>query len=84
MGRASDIGLVLHPRRDPGHVLDAFGAWAKAHGSRLMMRPADAARSSLSISAPIRASRASQPWQNGQWITDVPHSSARPGRSGMT
>src|SRR4051812_28603277 len=44
MGRAFDIGLVLHPRRDPGHVLDAIGAWANAHGSRLLMRPADAAR----------------------------------------
>ena len=41
---ASDIGLVLHPRRDPGHVLDAIGAGARAHGSRLLMRPADAAR----------------------------------------
>ena len=40
---ASDIGLVLHPRRDPGHVLDAIRAWAKAHGSRLLKRPADAA-----------------------------------------
>jgi NAD+ kinase len=44
MGMASDIGLVLHPRRDPGHVLDAIGAWARTHGSRLLMRPADAAR----------------------------------------
>jgi len=44
MGRASDIGLVLHPSRDPGRVLDAIGAWADAHGSRLMMRPGDAAR----------------------------------------
>ena len=44
MGNASDIALVLHPSRDPGHVLDAIGAWAEAHGSRLMMRPADAAR----------------------------------------
>jgi NAD+ kinase len=44
MGRASDIALVLHPSRDPGGVLDAIGAWATAHGSRLLMRPADAAR----------------------------------------
>ena len=44
MGRASDIALVLHPRRDPGRVLDEIGAWATAHGSRLLMRPADAAR----------------------------------------
>ena len=44
MGRASDIALVLHPSRDAGPVLEAIGAWADAHGSRLMMRPADAAR----------------------------------------
>jgi NAD+ kinase len=44
MGGASDIALVLHPSRDPGSVLDAVGAWAGAHGSRLLMRPADAAR----------------------------------------
>ena len=44
MGRAPGIALVLHPRRDPGPVLDAIGAWAAAHGSRLLMRPVDAAR----------------------------------------
>jgi NAD+ kinase len=44
VGLASDIALVLHPRRDPGRVLDEIGAWAAAHGSRLLMRPADAAR----------------------------------------
>jgi len=44
MGRAADIALVLHPSREPGSVLEAIGAWAGAHGSRLMMRPADAAR----------------------------------------
>jgi NAD+ kinase len=44
MGLASDIGLVLHPSRDPGHVLDAIGSWAASHGSRLLMRPADAVR----------------------------------------
>ena len=44
MGSASDIALVLHPSRDPGPVLEAIGAWADVHGSRLMMRPADAAR----------------------------------------
>jgi len=38
------IALVLHPRRDPGSVLDAVGAWASSHGSRLLMRPGDAAR----------------------------------------
>src|SRR5919107_542396 len=44
MGQAPGIALVLHPRRDPGAVLDAIGAWASSHGSRLLMRPADAAR----------------------------------------
>src|SRR5687767_11973540 len=44
MGQASGIGLVLHPRRDPGPVLDEVGAWARSHGSRLLMRHADAAR----------------------------------------
>ena len=44
MGSASDIALVLHPSREPGHVLDAIGAWAASHGSRLLMRPEDAAR----------------------------------------
>ena len=38
------IALVLHPRRDPGSVLDAVGAWASSHGSRLLMRAGDAAR----------------------------------------
>src|ERR687898_2168732 len=44
MGQAPRIGLVLHPRRDPGPVLDEVGAWARSHGSRLLMRPTDAAR----------------------------------------
>jgi NAD+ kinase len=37
------IALVLHPRRDPGAVLDVIGAWSATHGSRLL-RTADAAR----------------------------------------
>jgi NAD+ kinase len=44
MAHAASIALVLHPRRDPGVVLDAIGAWAASHGSRLLMRPEDAAR----------------------------------------
>jgi NAD+ kinase len=40
----SCIALVLHPRRDPGPVLDAIEAWATSHGSRLLMRAEDAAR----------------------------------------
>jgi NAD+ kinase len=39
-----DIALVLHPRRDPGPVLDTIGAWATAHDARLLMRPTDAPR----------------------------------------
>jgi NAD+ kinase len=39
-----DIALVLHPRRDAGAVLETIGAWAAAHGSRLLMRAADAGR----------------------------------------
>jgi NAD+ kinase len=39
-----EIALVLHPRRDPGAVLDAIGKWASSHGSRLLMRSEDAAR----------------------------------------
>src|SRR4029078_1353761 len=35
---------VLHPRRDPGSVLDAIDSWAAAHGSRLQMREEDAGR----------------------------------------
>ena len=38
------IALVLHPRRDPGAVLDTVGDWAISHRSRLLMRAEDAAR----------------------------------------
>ena len=44
MAGGPDIGLVLHPRRDAGPVLDAIGAWAGSHGSRLLMRAEDGAR----------------------------------------
>ena len=44
MADGPDIALVLHPRRDPGEVLDAIGRWAASHGSRLLMRAEDAAR----------------------------------------
>ena len=44
MGHTPGIALVLHPRRDPGSVLDVIGSWASSHGSRLLMRSADAAR----------------------------------------
>jgi NAD+ kinase len=44
MADGPHIALVLHPRREPGPVLDEIGAWATSHGSRLLMRAADAAR----------------------------------------
>jgi NAD+ kinase len=44
VGGGPDIGLVLHPRRDPGRVLDDIGSWAISHGSRLLLRTQDAAR----------------------------------------
>jgi NAD+ kinase len=44
VGGGPEIALVLHPRRDPGGVLDAIGQWATMHGSRLLMRADDAAR----------------------------------------
>jgi NAD+ kinase len=44
VGEGPHIGLVLHPRRDPGAVLDAIGNWAAGHGSQLLARPEDAAR----------------------------------------
>jgi NAD+ kinase len=44
VGGGPDIALVLHPERDPGTVLDAIGAWAISHGSRLLIRTQDATR----------------------------------------
>ena len=45
MGDGPDIALVLHPRRDPGSVLEAaIGNWVTSHGSRLLMRAEDAMR----------------------------------------
>jgi NAD+ kinase len=44
MDGGPDIALVLHPRRDPGRVLDAIGSWATSHGSRLLIRAVDAGR----------------------------------------
>ena len=44
MAGGPQIALVLHPRRDPGPVLDKIGDWATTHCSRLLMRAADAAR----------------------------------------
>ena len=44
MAGGPEIALVLHPRRDPGAVLDTIGAWARSHGSRLLMREQDGGR----------------------------------------
>ncbi|HEY6691320.1 MAG TPA: NAD(+)/NADH kinase, partial [Solirubrobacteraceae bacterium] len=44
MAGGPNIALVLHPRRDPGAVLDEIGNWATSHGSRLLVRAEDAAR----------------------------------------
>jgi NAD+ kinase len=44
VGDGPNLALVLHPRRDPGGVLDAIGSWATSHGSRLLMSATDAAR----------------------------------------
>ena len=44
MTGGTEIALVLHPRREPGPVLETIGAWAQAHGGRLLMRAEDAAR----------------------------------------
>jgi len=38
------MAVVLHPTRDPSAVLDTLGTWAGSHGSRVLMRAADAAR----------------------------------------
>jgi hypothetical protein len=44
VGTGHCIALVLHPRRDPGAVLDVVGKWSAAHGSSLLIRGDDAAR----------------------------------------
>ena len=44
MAAGPEIALVLHPRRDPGQVLDTVGDWATSHGTRLLMRAEDAGR----------------------------------------
>jgi NAD+ kinase len=44
MAGGTEIALVLHPRRDPGAILEGIGDWAKSHGSRLLARAEDAAR----------------------------------------
>jgi NAD+ kinase len=38
------IGIVLHPRRDPGAVATSIVEWARSHGSRVLAGPEDAVR----------------------------------------
>jgi NAD+ kinase len=45
------IGLVLHPRRDPGDVAGTIADWARSHGSDVVVREADAARVPAGVEA---------------------------------
>jgi NAD+ kinase len=38
------IGLVLHPRRDPGEVAGTIVSWARSHGAEVLVREDDAGR----------------------------------------
>src|SRR3954452_7613176 len=38
------IGLVLHPRRDPGNVAGTIVGWARSHGAEVLVRAEDAGR----------------------------------------
>jgi len=38
------IGLVLHPRRDPGEVAGTIVGWARSHGAEVLVRADDADR----------------------------------------
>jgi NAD+ kinase len=38
------IGIVLHPRRDPGPVAVSLVDWTRTHGARIVARPEDAPR----------------------------------------
>jgi NAD+ kinase len=49
--RPPTIGLVLHPRSDPGAVAASVVEWAKADGSRLLVRLEDAARAPAGVEA---------------------------------
>jgi NAD+ kinase len=42
--RGPDIGVVLHPSRDPSLVLDVLSGWMAGHGNRLLLRAQDIAR----------------------------------------
>jgi NAD+ kinase len=38
------LGLVLHPRRDPGPVAEKLTSWARSHGKEVIVDARDAAR----------------------------------------
>src|SRR4051794_26729645 len=38
------IGLVLHPQRDPGEVAGTIVGWARSHGAEVLVREDDAGR----------------------------------------
>jgi NAD+ kinase len=42
--RPPTIGLILHPRHDPGAAASSVVEWAQSHGSRVLTRAEDAAR----------------------------------------
>ena len=48
---APRIGLVLHPRRDPGEVAGTILDWARSHGSGVVVRESDAARVPAGVEA---------------------------------
>jgi NAD+ kinase len=41
---APRLGLVLHPRHDPGAVAGTIVGWARSHGAEVLVRESDAAR----------------------------------------
>ena len=49
--RAPTIGLVLHPSSDPGPVAASVVEWARAEGTRLLVRLEDAARAPEGVEA---------------------------------
>jgi hypothetical protein len=70
--------------RRPSRDRRPVTAWKTATSARRrrISGTRSAVCSSDGASKPIRASRASHPWQNGQWMTEVPHSPSMPGSSG--
>ena len=38
------LGLVLHPRSDPGPVVERLTSWARSHGKQVIVEAHDAGR----------------------------------------